>query len=502
MAADDILLQLEGISKSFGGVHALKHVSISVAKGQVHAVVGENGAGKSTLMKIVAGALLPDEGGLLFDGSPASFRGPKEAADRGVAIVYQEPTYFAELSVLENFYVGDEETSGGGIIRWDRMAREASKALEEMELPPRLLSRRMSELSIGTQQLVLIAKGIHKHAKLLILDEPTSILSQAETETLFRTIRKLQEQGVSVLYISHRIQEIFEISDFISVLRDGENVKELPVSEATEQNLVQAMTGRQLDASFYEARDFRGNDPILQVNGLGATGYFTDASFELRPGEILGLYGLVGAGRSEMAMAVVGEMARDAGAVYLDGTPFNPSRLGEAIDQGVVYLPEDRNTQGLFLVRAIRDNLSAGLLRQFAKRFGFVDEAAESERTQGQVDSLKIKTESQENPVRSLSGGNQQKVVLGRGLLHEPRVLILDEPTRGIDVGTKQEIHRLIVEFAKRGLAILLISSDLPEVMAIADNFMVMHEGEVTGHFDRNSATEERIVKLALSLKE
>lgn len=496
------VLELSGISKAFGGVHALSEVSVSVAPGQVHAVVGENGAGKSTLMKIIAGALQPDSGSISIAGEATSFRGPKEAADRGIAIVYQEPTYFAELSVLENFYVGDELTSTGGIIRWDAMSREAARALEEMELPPSLMSRRMSELSIGTQQLVLIAKGIHKRAKLLILDEPTSILSQAETDTLFRTIKKLRAQGVSVLYISHRIQEIFEISDHITVLRDGKKVRDMPTSDATEALLVKAMTGRELSSGEFDRPDYSGREVVLAARGLGATGYFVNVSFDLHPGQILGVYGLVGAGRTEMATAIVGEMPRDAGEVELFGKQFNPSGIAEAMDQGLVYLPEDRNTQGLFLIRSIRDNLSAGLLKQMTRSLGLVDREKERARTGEQVGVLKIKTDSQENPVKSLSGGNQQKVVLARGLMHKPKVLILDEPTRGIDVGTKQEIHKLIVELARQNLAVLLISSDLPEVLSVADSVMVMHEGEVMGSFGREDATEERIVKLALGLKE
>lgn len=498
----DNVLELNAISKSFGGVHALVNVDLHVARGQVHAVLGENGAGKSTLMKVIAGSLKPDGGTITLEGELVSFRGPKDAADRGIAIVYQEPTYFGELSVLENFYVGDEATSRFGVIRWDHMAAEATFALEQMELSPRLLARRMSELSIGTQQLVLIAKGIHKRARLLILDEPTSILSQAETDTLFKTVRKLKQQGVSVLYISHRLQEIFEIADHITVLRDGQKTSEMLVSDATEEKLIRSMTGREMIHGEWTDRPNSEQPPLLEVNSLGSVGYFSDVSFSLRPGEVLGVYGLVGAGRTELATAIVGELKRDAGTVRLEGRPFAPKSLREALSHGVVYMPEDRNTQGLFLTRSVRENLSAGFLPRVSSRLGWIDFKSEAVATAAQVDALKIKAESQESVVRSLSGGNQQKVVLGRGLLQQPRVFILDEPTRGIDVGTKREIHRLIRQLSQNGFAILLISSDLPEIMAVSDTVMVMHEGLVTGSFDRSEASEERIVKLALALQE
>lgn len=496
------VLRLHGISKAFGGVQALDDVSITVRAGQVHAVVGENGAGKSTLMKITAGALQPDSGSIHLLDQVVSFRTPKEAADSGIAIVYQEPTYFPDLSVLENFYVGDEMVGRLGLVHWRRMVEEAASALDEMQLSADLLTRSMSELSIGTQQLVLIAKGIHRNAQILILDEPTSILSQAETDTLFHTINRLRERNISVLYISHRMPEIFDVSDEITVLRDGQRVAGMATSSATEAGIVEAMTGRMLDTSIYEARPIDASRPLLEVRGLSSTGYFTDVSLSVSAGQIVGVYGLVGAGRTEFATAIVGELARDAGDVFLDGKQFKPSGLSGSLDAGVVYLPEDRNTQGLFLPRAIRDNLSAGLLRRLSNALGIVDRNAERDRTVQQAQTLRIKTPTIEAPAKSLSGGNQQKVLLGRGLLQQPRVLILDEPTRGIDVGTKQEIHKLIVELARSGLAILMISSDLPEVFAIADTFVVMHEGRIGGTLSREEATEERVIKLALSMEE
>ena len=501
MVPSNPILSLRDVSKSFGGVQALKDVTLSVCTGEIHAVVGENGAGKSTLMKIIAGALNPDAGTMEFSGSPVFLKGPKEAVERGVAIVYQEPTYFAELSVLENFYIGSELCRRGGILRWKSMAQDSSRALAQMGLPASLLSRRMSELSIGTQQLVLIAKGIHQQANVLILDEPTSILSRSETEILFRTLNHLRRSDIAVLYISHRLNEIFEISDVITVLRDGVNAAYLETAEATEEKLVRAMTGRVLDTATYQPRSHTAAEPLLRVNRLGTSGYFNDVSIQLYPGQIIGLYGLVGAGRTEMATAIVGELRRDTGSVHLGDEHFEPSGAGEAIKRGVVYLPEDRNTQGLFASRSVRDNLSAGLLGRLSRLMGVIDNRAEENITDKEIKELRIKSDSSKSRVSSLSGGNQQKVLLGRGLLQTPRVLILDEPTRGIDVGTKQEIHRLIAELASDGLGILLISSDITELFALSDNFLVMREGRIVGEFDRDEADEEIIIKLALALE-
>jgi ABC-type sugar transport system ATPase subunit len=360
----------------------------------------------------------------------------------------------------------------------------------------------MVELAIGTQQLVLIARSIHRKAKLLILDEPTAILSLAETETLFRAVRELKTRGVSVLYISHRLAEIFQIADRISVLRDGRLVAAHTVGNVTADALVAAMTGRQLGADVYRARPFAGQPPLLEVRGLSRAGNYRDVSFQLRPGEVLALYGLVGAGRSEMARALFGEMPPDAGTVQYRGRTFAPHSNRDAIRQGILYVPEDRRHQGLFPIRATRDNLSAGVLRSLAGLLGWIRPQRETSLALEIMRQLSIKAGSPAAPVSSLSGGNQQKVVLGRGLSHDPAVLMLDEPTHGIDVGTKNEIHRLIMELAERGLAILLISSDLPEVLALADNVLVMHEGSVADRMSRSEMSETRILRSALGLEQ
>lgn len=495
------LLVLKNISKSFGGVQALEDVSIQVEKGEVHAIVGENGAGKSTLMKIISGALHPDTGTIKFKSQQIHFNGPRDAANLGIAMVYQEPIFFKELSVIENIYLGDEIKNKRGVLDWEAMTKGAAEAVQKMGLPVNIIYKTMSDLMLGSQQLVLIARSIHKNAKVIILDEPTAILSQTETELLFKAINNLKQRGVSIIYISHRLEEIFHIADKISVLRDGKKVARYKIDEATEDKLVMSMTGRKFSFDIQKKSNNRRKDPILKVKDLSRAGYYQNISFEVNPGEILGFYGLVGAGRSEVVKAIFGEMLPDEGEIIYKGNKFSPKNSRDAINKKIIYVPEDRRHQGLFLIRAIQDNLTAGLLRSVSNQIGIINNRKERKLAQSQLERLKIKTSSILAHVASLSGGNQQKVVLGRGLSHQPELLILDEPTHGIDVGTKSEIHRLIFSLAENDVAIILISSELPEILALADKILVMHEGSLMGCLDRSEATEELILRLALGLK-
>lgn len=496
------LLILKNISKSFGGVQALDDVSISVNKGEVHAIVGENGAGKSTLMKIIAGALLPDSGTIEFEERIVQFNDPRDAAQAGVSIVYQEPIYFRELSVVENIYIGDEVKNKRGVLDWESMSKGATKTVQKMGLPVDIIGKTMSDLMLGSQQLVLIARSIHKDAKVLILDEPTAILSQAETDLLFKTIREVKKQGGSIFYISHRLEEIFKVADRISVLRDGKKVAEYSLQEATEDKLVMSMTGRKFSFDIKKKPNVNTPNTILSVKNLSRSGFYQNVSFEVKTGEILGFYGLVGSGRSEIVKAIYGEMLPDEGEIIYKGEKFSPKNSREAIDRKIIYVPEDRRHQGIFLIRAIRDNLSAGLLRSVSSGIGLINQNGELALAQKQVDNLKIKLSNLLSPVSSLSGGNQQKVVLGRGLSHQPELLILDEPTHGIDVGTKSEIHKLIISLAQNNIAIILISSELPEILALADSILVMHEGNMMGYHKRDVTNEESILRLALGLVE
>lgn len=496
------LLCLTEISKSFGGVQALSQVSLTANRGEVHAIVGENGAGKSTLMKIIAGALRPDSGLIEWEGKPVEFHQPREASQLGIAIVYQEPVFFNELSVLENLYLGEELKTSNGAMDWKRMTLGTQAALARLHLPDDIVGRPIADLTLGMKQLVLIARAIHRNARLLILDEPTAILSDRETEILFNTIGELKAEGISVLYISHRLAEIFRIGDRLSVLRDGKLVMGTAVQEATQKKLITAMTGRLISSDVYRPRPFEKNPSILEVEHLSRMGSYSDISFSLRPSEILGFYGLVGAGRSEVVKAIYGEMLADSGRICYQGKEFKPKSSRDAIRQGIVYVPEDRRSQGLFPIRSIVDNLSASMLRSLVKFLGYIDPQKEQTLAQNQSRSLNIKSSSLQAMVSSLSGGNQQKVVLGRGLTLNPIVLILDEPTHGIDVGTKSEIHKLIMDLAENGMAIILITSDLPEALALSDRIVVMHEGYQMGLLARSDANEEVILRLALGLIE
>lgn len=496
------LLTLKGISKNFGGIQALQDIHITANKGEVLAVVGENGAGKSTLMKIIAGAMQPNAGSVYFHDQLVEFKSTEEASQLGISIVYQEPNIFPQLTVLENIFVGEEIKSPvGGNVDWKRMYEEASKALELVDLSPKNLDRNMEELSIGTQQLILIARGLYKDSKLLILDEPTSILSQAESEKLFSLIAEAKSRGVSILYISHRIPEILSISDNIVVLRDGRVTEYLDPKTATEGKIIEAMSGREINLDIYRPRDYEVNSPLLEIKGLNNSTQFQNVSFEIRPGEILGMYGLIGSGRSEVARTIFGEMEIEAGDIKYEGEIIHNHSMKNALEKGIYYVPEDRGSQGVFGVHSVKYNLSATFLSKLSHPSGILKKEKERKVVEDNIKKYSIKTSSQAELITSLSGGNQQKVLLTRWLLHQPKLLILDEPTRGIDMGTKTEIHELVIELAEKGVAVLLISSDLPEVMRLSDNMIIMHKGKQTGFLKREEMNEQSVLRLALGLK-
>ena len=492
------IIELKGISKSFGGVRALVNVDLTLAAGEIRAVIGENGAGKSTLMKIIAGSLTPDSGRIMVNGETVNFTNPRMAADAGIAMVYQEPVFYPDLTVLENFFSGVEIVGPGRRILWEEMAQQASGQLRRIGLPDTVLNQRMSELSIGRQQLVLIARALHRDAKVLILDEPTSILSHAESETLFRIIRELKGQGKSVLYISHRMDEILRLADTITVLRDGHVTADLAAAEATKEKIINLMSGREIHQDIYKERMIDRQQPLLRVTNLTRQGYYESISFEVYPGEIVGLYGLVGSGRTEVALSIFGEFPPDSGTILLYGKPITPRSSSQAIQLGISYSPEDRRTQGLYLSRAISDNLTSSILGKLAGLFGRINKSQEMSVVQTQMQALDIKADGPFAPVSSLSGGNQQKVLLGRWLIDRPSLLVLDEPTRGIDIGTKTEIHRLIVQLAEQGMGVLFISSELPEILGLVDRVIVMYEGRINAELPRTEATEANVLRYAL----
>lgn len=494
------LLDVRGLCKSFGPTRALNDVDLRLDAGEVVAVLGENGAGKSTLMKALAGVFSPDAGDMAFRGEPYAPATPADAVEAGIATVFQEPTFFPQLSVLENIFAGRQPRGRLGSVRWGQMEGEGQALFADLGLPASLLPRRMEQLSLGNQQLVLIARALHLDAKVLILDEPTSILTDSEAATLFGLVRRLTGSGGGVLYITHRVGELSTVADRLIVLKDGHLVCEAAVAEVGEQELIHLMSGRHIE-SVEALADRRhradGAPALLDVAGLTADGHYSDVSFSVGRGQIVGLYGLVGAGRTEIALSLFGMLPPTAGQVTLDGAGYAPRSPRDAMAAGVGYLPEDRKSLGLFPLMDTGSNLSSAALPRLSGR-GFVRRDAERALVTRSIQSLGVKVRGPSESILNLSGGSQQKVLLARWLATEPRLLILDEPTRGIDVSTKAEIHRLIFELAGDGLAVLLISSELPELLALSDHVHVLREGRVTANLPRGEASGRTVMEATM----
>ncbi|CAM5698196.1 MULTISPECIES: sugar ABC transporter ATP-binding protein [Streptomyces] len=488
------VLALKGVSKSFGAVRALRDVSLELLPGEVHALAGENGAGKSTLIKTLAGVHRPDTGQVLLDGEPVVFHGPGDARDAGIAVIYQEPTLFPDLSIAENIFMGRRPRRALGRI--DHKATHAATAALMRRLGVDLDPDRPARgLSIADQQIVEIAKALSFDARVLIMDEPTAALTGSEVARLFGVVRTLREQGAAVLFISHRLEEIFAICQQVTTLRDGAWIASEPLAGMTEDDLVRRMVGRDL-AELYPKQQVQVGDVALSVRRLTREGVFTDVSFEVRRGEIVGLAGLVGAGRTEVARAVFGVDRWDAGEVEVGGRRLTNGAPSAAMAAGLALVPEDRRAQGLVMDMSIERNIGLTGLRTTA-RAGLVHRTAERSRSLDWAVKLQVKYARIADAVSTLSGGNQQKVVLAKWLATGPQVLIVDEPTRGIDVGTKAEVHRLLGELAADGVAVLMISSDLPEILGMADRVLVMHEGRITAEIPRADATEETVMAAA-----
>ncbi|MEW2283981.1 sugar ABC transporter ATP-binding protein [Streptomyces sp. NPDC047841] len=488
------VLALKGVSKSFGAVRALRDVSLELLPGEVHALAGENGAGKSTLIKTLAGVHRPDAGQVLLDGEPVVFHGPGDARDAGIAVIYQEPTLFPDLSIAENIFMGRRPRRALGRI--DHKATHAATAALMRRLGVDLDPDRPARgLSIADQQIVEIAKALSFDARVLIMDEPTAALTGSEVARLFGVVRTLREQGAAVLFISHRLEEIFEICQQVTTLRDGAWIASEPLAGMSEDDLVRRMVGRDL-AELYPKQEVRAGEVVLSVRRLTREGVFTDVSFEVRRGEIVGLAGLVGAGRTEVARAVFGVDRWDAGEVEVGGRRLTNGAPSAAMAAGLALVPEDRRAQGLVMDMSIERNIGLTGLRTTA-RAGLVNRTAERSRSLDWAVKLQVKYARIADAVSTLSGGNQQKVVLAKWLATGPQVLIVDEPTRGIDVGTKAEVHRLLSELAADGVAVLMISSDLPEILGMADRVLVMHEGRITAEIPRADATEETVMAAA-----
>jgi rhamnose transport system ATP-binding protein len=495
------VLALRGVNKSFPGVRALSDVSFDVHAGEVHALLGENGAGKSTLIKIISGVYPPDSGEILVDGKPVQFLSPREAQTQGIATIYQEFSLYPELTVAENIFAGHMPRRFRGLaLDWRRAAKEAAAVLESLDAGDLDVNARVGTLSVGNRQRVEIAKALSRRARILILDEPTAVLTQHDADRLFTIIRRLAAQKVAVIYISHRLVEIFALANRVTVLRDGSLMAIKPVAETKESELIRLMVGRALEEEpvSHAERSVKRGSLLLRARNLARRPSLRDASLELYAGEIVGLAGLIGSGRSELAQAIFGVAPPESGTVEVEGQEVKINRPEDAMALGVAYVPEDRQRQGLITAMTVGENI--GMTRLGALKKGpFIDFKAEEVLARDYIDKLRIKTPHARQVVRNLSGGNQQKIVLGKWLATNPRVLIVDEPTRGIDVGARAEIHRLLDTLAReRGLAILVISSDLPEIMRLSDRILVMREGLLVAEFQRKGASQEAVITAAL----
>jgi ABC-type sugar transport system ATPase subunit/ribose/xylose/arabinose/galactoside ABC-type transport system permease subunit len=488
------LLAAVGIFKSFGGVDVLKNADLDLYPGQIHALVGENGAGKSTLAKIIGGVHTPRQGTITIGGRAVHLPTPRAAIAQGVALIHQEPLTFPDLSVAENIFIGRQPRGLAG-VQWKRMYDQADAILRSLGVKIDARAN-VSGLSIADQQMVEMAAALSQNAKILLMDETTAALTPSEVKDLFRVMRQLRDQGAALAFIGHRMEEIFEICDRITVLRDGDIVAHLVTSETSIDEVLKLMVGRSISSMFARDIQHKPGEVVLEVKQLSRAGEFSDISFEVRKGEIVGLAGLVGAGRTEVARAIFGITTADAGAVCIDGQPVNITGPRDAMSRGLALVPEDRQHHGVLMPQSVWRNATLTVAGRLS-RLGWLRDGAAKTQTKSYVDRLRVKLRSINQPIRELSGGNQQKIVLAKWLATQPKVIVLDEPTRGIDIGAKAEVHKLISELAAEGMAVLMISSELPEVLAMSDRVLVMREGKLMRQFTAAEATPEKVIAAA-----
>ncbi|MBD8025150.1 sugar ABC transporter ATP-binding protein [Ureibacillus sp. Re31] len=489
------MIEMSGITKAFSGNVVLNNVQFELADGEIHALMGENGAGKSTMMKILSGIYTKDAGEIKVDGQVVNFKSPKDAEKLGIIVIHQELNMLPDLTVTQNLFLGKELTYGKtGILKTRQMEKEASQLLSKLGLNVNPKTR-TGDLSVGKQQIIEIAKAIASNAKVIVMDEPTAALTDREIETLFQTIRELKAKGISFVYISHRMEEIFAICDRITILRDGQYVGVRNIPETNFDEIVAMMVGRELGERFPERKSTIGNTK-LEVRNLTVNGLFHNLSFKLRKGEVLGVAGLMGAGRTEVAQTLFGYRKASSGEILIDGKKVVIKSPIDAMKYGIGFVTEDRKTQGLVLDFTIKENITLTNLDKCASS-GIVNQTKENSMVAKYIEELKIRTSGPEQRVKSLSGGNQQKVVLAKWLGTEPDILILDEPTRGVDIGARKEIYQIINQLAEAGVAILMISSELPEVIGMADRVIVMQEGKLTGEVMKEQMTQEIIMQYA-----
>ncbi|GHU81523.1 ribose import ATP-binding protein RbsA 2 [Spirochaetia bacterium] len=488
------VLEVTGITKSFVSNKVLDGVNFSLERGEVHALAGENGAGKSTLMNIVSGVLTKDSGKIVFDGQEVSFPSPREAMKTGIGFLHQELALCQHLSVAENIYLWGMPKTKLGLIKSKDLYRNAAELLSQfhVEFP---VTKQVSRLSVAQQQVVEVAKALSMNAKVLIFDEPTSSLTGRETEYMFQTIERLKSQGIGIVYISHRMSEIFRLCDRVTVLRDGKTISTYNTKDVTPSEVVTKMVGRTISAFYPPKAEIKSDEELLRVEGLSSK-RFKNVSFTLHKGEILGFSGLVGAGRSEVARAICGLDRCESGEVWFNGEKIVNKKYRDAIANGICYLTEDRKKNGLFLKMDIIKNISVAVINDLS-RYLMIENSKERVLANEQITSMKVKTSNAEVKVRRLSGGNQQKVMIGKWLVAKPAILIMDEPTRGIDVGAKSEIHHMLRNLCEQGIGVIIISSEMPEIIGMSDRVVVMHEGSITGIVSGEEINETSLIMLA-----
>ncbi|WP_075172506.1 sugar ABC transporter ATP-binding protein [Neptunomonas phycophila] len=494
MKNSDCILEMINVSKTFPGVKALDQVNLSIKKGSIHALMGENGAGKSTLMKILYGLYTPDAGGdIFFDGQPFTPKAPIDAIRSGLAMVPQEISPSANLSVAANFYLG-REIKKGILMDQNAMNNQTNKILDELGIPMSVETL-MQDVSVAKAQLLAIATAVSYNAKLIIMDEPTTALTESEVHQLYRIVKKVQQRGIAIIYISHKLGEVFELSDEVSVIRDGQYIGTKKTTDISKEELINMMVGREMDEMF-QREDVTIGETLLDVRHLSLPGKFEDISFTVRKGEIFGIAGLVGAGRSEVVEAIFGYKAAKSGEIHLHGEQIDIRKPSDAIRHRIGFVTEDRKLTGLMLNMSVTDNMIMPELHPYEKNH-LISESLASDVANTMKQQLRIKTPTVDTIIGNLSGGNQQKVLIARWLLLEPEILILDEPTKGIDIGAKAEIYKLIVELARLGKAIIIVSSEMLELLSLSDRVMVMAEGREVGIVDRENATQELILEMA-----
>lgn len=490
-------LEITNVSKTFPGVKALSNVQFNIRPGEVHALVGENGAGKSTLIKILSGFQQPDAGAkIVIEGKETRLNGVMDAIKQGISVIYQDFSLFANLTVAENIGINEIIEKNSPVLNWKEINERAKKALDFLgtDISPKEI---VENLSVAKQQMVAIASAVAQDAKMIIMDEPTSALSRGEVEHLYKIIDTLKSRDIAIMFVSHKMDELFHVADRFTVFRDGQYIKTVNKDEVTESDLVALMVGRKVEIKSYANLEKKG-DVALAVKGLSKKGNFKDITLEVHEGEVVGITGLVGAGRSEMAQAVFGINPPDSGEIYVNGRKVDIKSPSEALEHGIAYIPESRQTQGLILQKTIESNITLPMLKKFRGRSGIIDRKKQRESVDKWVEMLDVRPNNPDMLAMQLSGGNQQKVVLAKWISTEAKILIIDEPTNGVDIGAKAEIHQIIRKLAAEGTAIIVISSELPEILSVSDRVLVMRKGHIAGEFENKDLTQEMIMSKAV----